>query len=298
MRQLTLVSPGYRPDRRRADNPDMRLPFAHRETLTAVLAEYSANLRASGSRPRTVVARVGGVGLLGQSCGKDPQWASTADITRWLGTDGLSAWTRTTYYGHAKSWFGWLVDSGRRHDDPTYRLKRPKPPRGVPRPLSRTQVADLLAATSHNTHAFVLLAAYAGLRVHEIAKICGGDVTLEGIRVVGKGGHDAVVPVHPLIWAEALERPGTGYWFPSHAQTGHMKADSVSTAIRRALASIGIDGHAHQLRHSFGTEVLKASGGNIRVAQVLLRHANISSTALYTMVEQEDARTAVCSLPT
>lgn len=295
MTHLTLVSAGYSPDACHADDDGMRLPFTHREPLAEVLEEYATHLRAGGARPRTVVARVGGVGLLGQSAGKDPQWASTQDVTRWLGQDSLKAWSRTTYYGHARAWFGWLVDTGRRGDDPSYRLKRPKPPRGVPRPLTRTQVADLLAATSRNTHLFVLLAAYAGLRVHEIAKIRGEDISAASIRVVGKGGHEAVIPCHPWIWAEASRRPA-GYWFPSHAKEGHMKADSVSTAVRRALATIGIDGHAHQLRHHFGTEVLKAAGGNIRVAQVLLRHANISSTQIYTLVDEDDARAAVLAL--
>jgi len=177
------------------------------------------------------------------------------------------------------------------------RLKRPRPPRGVPRPLTRLQVSDALAAACGNSRAFVLLAAYAGLRVHEIAQLRGEDVTVTSIRVVGKGGRDDPVPTHPLIWAEAQTRPRVGWWFPSHSRTGHLKPDSVSTSVRRLLTSIGCDGHAHQLRHSYGTEILKAAGGNVRVAQVCLRHASLASTMIYTEVEPAVARAAVLALP-
>ena len=299
MSHLTLVGRGSRTALADSDAEGVRLPFTHRaETLGDVIEEYSAELRAGGAMPRTVLARVGGVTVLGQSCGKDPRWASTTDVTRWLGDPELKAWSRTTYYGHARAWFAYLGATGRRNDDPTVRLKRPRAPRGVPRPLPRAQITDALAASGTNSRAFILLAAYAGMRVHEIAKIRGEDVTAASIRIVGKGGHEEVVPTHPLIWAEAGERPGSGYWFPSHARGGHMVAGSVSTSVRRVLSTIGIDGHAHQLRHSFGTEVLRSSGGNVRVAQILLRHASLASTMIYTFVEQEEARAAVLGLPT
>jgi integrase/recombinase XerD len=84
---------------------------------------------------------------------------------------------------------------------------------------------------------------------------------------------------------------------PSYGVAGHIKAISVSTAIRRALLAVGIEGHAHQLRHTFGTQVLKSSGGNLRVAQERLGHANPASIALYCIVEQDDLRAAVLGLP-
>jgi integrase/recombinase XerD len=118
------------------------------------------------------------------------------------------------------------------------------------------------------------------------------------VRVVdGKGGHDRNVPCHPFIWAAAADLPRRGLWFPSYGASGHIKPDSVSTAIRRALLATGINGHAHQLRHTFGTQVLRSSGGNQRVAQELLGHASPASTALYTLVDQDGLRAAVLGLP-
>jgi integrase/recombinase XerD len=267
------------------------------ESLGAVVRLYAEHLRAAGCRPRTVTARLGGVSLLGQAAGKDPRWAGRSDIARWLATPGLAAWSRTTYYGHARAWFQFLLDSERRSDNPTERLKRPRPPRGIPRPLTAAQVADALAAAGTRGRSYVLLGAFAGLRVHEIAQVRGQDVSATGIRVVGKGGHERIVPTHPLIWADAQSRPRLGWWFPSHAAEGHVVPGSVSTGIRRTLLLAGVHGHAHQLRHFFGTEVLRAAGGDIRVAQELLGHASPATTALYTLVDSASARAAVLALP-
>jgi integrase/recombinase XerD len=177
-------------------------------------------------------------------------------------------------------------------------MKRPRVPRGVPRPLSNAQVAAVLASAGVRTRAYILLAAYAGLRVHEIAQLRGEDVDERTVRVVGgKGGVDRNVPCHPFIWAAAADLPRRGLWFRSYGASGHIKPDSVSTPIRRALLAAGIEGHAHQLRHTFGTQVLKSSGGNLRVAQELLGHASPASTALYTLVDQDDLRAAVLGLP-
>lgn len=58
-----------------------------------------------------------------------------------------------------------------------------------------------------------------------------------------------------------------------------------------------IPGSAHSLRHWYGTNVLRASGGNLRIAQELLRHANIQTTTIYTLIDDTDRRAAILSLP-
>lgn len=268
------------------------------ETLGHVLAEYEAYLRAEGARQRTVDARLSGVSLLSQSAGKDPRWLGRVEIAQWLSNEALAAWSRATYYGHARAWFWFLRLTGRRGDNPTERMKRPKTPRGLPRPLTAIQVHDAIASTQPgHGRTYLLLAAFAGLRVHEVAKVRGEDVTVSGIRVVGKGGHTRIIPTHPRIWADAADYGRIGYWFPSHSASGHVVPGSVSTAIRRALTIAGIDGHAHQLRHFFGTEVLRAAGGDIRVAQELLGHASPATTAVYTLVDSAAQRAAVLALP-
>ncbi len=122
----------------------------------------------------------------------------------------------------------------------------------------------------------------------------------QSLRVVGKGGHEALLPTHPAVWDEALNRfPRTGYWFPAMGQrSGPVRPGTVSAGLRRLMLECGMpEGHAHRLRHTYGTEVLKASGGSIRVAQELLRHASPRTTAMYTLIDDAEQRKAMLALP-
>ncbi|MCW2694690.1 MAG: hypothetical protein JWM67_3294 [Mycobacterium sp.] len=273
-------------------------PVAVGEPLQAVLEDYEMSMLAPGCAATTITSRLCGVRLITSLTGADPRLATSLQLQRWLGGD-MSGWTRATYFSHARGWFRFLQETGGRTDNPITAMRKPKSPRGVPRPLAPEVVEELLATTRGHAHMFVLLAAYAGLRVHEIAKLRGVDVTEQTLRVVGKGGCDASLPTHPRIWAEAPAYPRSSWWFPSYGASGHIQPGSVTKAVGRALASIGVDGHAHahQLRHSLGTNVLKSAGGNLRVAQQLLRHSSPQSTAIYTMIDDGDMRTAVMGLP-
>jgi len=92
--------------------------------------------------------------------------------------------------------------------DPMARMRRPHVAQGKPRPLTPAQVDLLLTASRGNRNAnvgaWLTLGLYAGLRAHEIAKIRGEDVTEDTIYVRGKGGVDAEIPTHPVVWALAL----------------------------------------------------------------------------------------------
>ena len=59
----------------------------------------------------------------------------------------------------------------------------------------------------------------------------------------------------------------------------------------------GVPGSAHSLRHFYGTQTLRSSGGNLRVTQELMRHASPATTAIYTKVDDEQMRAAVDALP-
>src|SRR5690606_17919341 len=129
--------------------------------------------------------------------------------------------------------------------DPTIKVPRPRVRRGTPRPVATAHVAALLALPmQHSTRTKVLLAAYAGLRASEIAAMHGRGVdrVAETMRVHGKGGSDDVVPLHPILLAEAEHYPNRGYWFPSPYRPGEpVKGASVSNVISDAFGRIGVD---------------------------------------------------------
>jgi integrase len=256
-------------------------------------AGYEPWLRANNCGDNTIADRLAHLADFARSHPGFPH-VTPSQVTNWLGRPGYAQWTRATYYGHLHSYFAFATDAGFVEVDPMARMRHPKPGKSVPRPLSAAQVAVVLAAaTNTNLHAWLTLGLYAGLRAHEIAKIRGEDVDLDQLYVWGKGGQGAFVPTHPAVWALALDRPRTGWWFPSSASSlGHVRSTSVSTGITRLFAANGIEGSIHRCRHTYATALLRA-GVNIRVVQSLMRHASLNSTMIYTAVDEDERRDAI-----
>ena len=285
------------------DNGDVPLPFP--ETLTDVLAAWRVHGLAAGHSERTIDGRVGLVQRL--AVDHDPMTAGAAELEEWMAglvtPDGepLMRSSRATYRAQLRAWFSWLVESGRREDDPSVKLPSAKAPRGVPRPLSPADVTAMLAACSDPrarlTAAYVTLAAYAGLRVHEIAKIRGEDFQGGEILVTGKGGVATTVPLVPVIARLAETMPRTGWWFPTASASGHVHRCSVGTAITRAMRRASVAGTPHALRHFYCTQALRATGGDLRKTQRLARHATPTTTAVYTQVLDDELMHAASLIP-
>lgn len=218
------------------------------------------------------------------------------EVTNWLGRANYAPWSRATFYGHLHSYFAWAADVGIVAADPMARMRRPRAPKGTPRPLTPEQVGLLMgAARNANLHAWLTLALYSGLRAHEVAKIRGQDVEANQIYVLGKGGRSAFVPTHPLIWEVALSRPRSGWWFPTGSPAGHVSARTVSAITGRLFAANGIEGSIHRCRHTYATNLLRA-GVNIRIVQELMRHESLNSTMIYTAVSEGERHDAIALL--
>lgn len=130
----------------------------------------------------------------------------------------------------------------------------------------------------------ILLAAFAGLRVHEIAKVRGDHLDLIGRQfvVTGKGAVTATLPLHHMLIEQAYRMPREGWWFPG-PDHGHQRRESIGGTIKEAMIRAGVAGSAHQLRHWFLSELVE-TGTDLRTVQDLGRHADLSSTAIYTQV--------------
>lgn len=213
--------------------------------------------------------------------------------------DWRSAHTRSNYYRVLKAWFTWLLRTGRRGDNPLDLIKAPHVPRSRPRPCTDTELGRVLnVCNRRRTFGMVVLASCQGMRVHEVAQMRGEYLREERLRVLGKGGSDEWIPAHELLLEIAPLFPQRGWWFPNYlGDGGHVTWQSVSEVVGNAFRRADVDPGAHRLRHWYGTNVLKSSGGNVRVAQRLLRHADLSSTAIYTDVDDAALIAAVRSLP-
>ena len=270
-----------------------------------LLHTWCTAMRAEGLAARTIGERPRIIARISEESGERPDALAADDIERWIADlrtkhgDPVSAGTKATYHGALRAWHRWLVRTGRRVDDPMAMMRTPRVPRRLPRPIATDNLQRLLDQRMWGrTRVMVHLAAYHGLRVHEIAKVRGEDVDLYArtLRIIGKGGADHTVPLHPVVLADARAMPRRGWWFPSADGTRPMRRDSVSAVISRAMTRAGIDGTGHQLRHWYGTELVR-SGTDVRVAQTLMRHASLATTALYVAVDDGQQRDAVARLP-
>ena len=192
-------------------------------------------------------------------------------------------------------------------EDPTARVRSPKQPRRLPKLLSEAQVEALLAAPATETtlglrDRAMLETLYAtGLRVSELVGLRLSQVSVNTgvVRVVGKGSKERLVP----LGDEAVE------WLQRYAKearpmlAGDAKNECVFLTnrhtpltrqafwalIKRYAIKSGIAPAAlspHVLRHAFATHLLN-HGADLRVVQLLLGHADITTTTIYTHVARE-----------
>jgi integrase/recombinase XerD len=259
-----------------------------------LMALWAYHAGAAGLSPRTVSAREAAVTAAARLAGVETTGLQQMDVVRYLARD-LSPWSKRTYFSHLREWSRWLVAQGMRPDNPTDGLAKPRAPRKYPRPMSDAQLSQSLATAGPRVFAYLTLAAYGGLRAMEIAAVRGEDIG-EYIVINGKGNTLAMVPTHAKVLALRSSHPRHGFWFPG-VDHGHVNSQTVSQVTAAHLRREGLPTSIHKARHWFGTNVLRSAGGNLRVAQELLRHANIATTAGYTFITSTERTDAIAGLP-
>ena len=194
--------------------------------------------------------------------------------------------------------------AGERGGEPSLpRLKGPKRPRSVPRPVAPDDVVALAEEAGEDAAAewiaardqAVLLLLYgSGLRVAEALGLTGAALPLgEALTVTGKRAKTRIVPLLAPVRA-AIETylslcpypPGRDEPLFRGARGGPLNGEMIRRVVRRARARLGLSDRTtpHALRHSFATHLL-GRGADLRSLQELLGHASLSSTQIYTEVD-------------
>ena len=178
-------------------------------------------------------------------------------------------------------------------------------PRKMPVVLSPEEVARFLEAAPGIKYKAALSVAYgAGLRVSEVVSLKVSDVNSERMMLrveQGKGRKDRYAMLSPVLLAllrdwYRIARP-QGWLFPGQNPVNHMTTRQLRRACHAAahMAEIGKRVSPHTLRHSFATHLLEQNT-DIRVIQVLLGHAKVDTTALYTHVATNTIREVMSPL--
>lgn len=195
--------------------------------------------------------------------------------------------------------------------DVTRKLRRVKHPRALPTVLSREEVTRMLNATTSLKHQAILSVAYgAGLRASEVTKLKVTDIDSERMLLrieCGKGGrHRNAMLANDLLlllreWWKAGRREGVmhpeGWLFPGQHYLKPICYRQVHRIAAEAAHAAGITKRVgpHTLRHSFATHLLE-DGVDIRIIQVLLGHAQLTTTSLYTRVATRTVKNVVSPL--
>lgn len=241
--------------------------------------------------------------------------AALFDYFAWRTRHGYSPRSNARLLSTLRAFFALQLRRGARADDPTALLDPPKLPRSLPKALSEREIEALLAAPDVSTpaglrdRAMLELMYAAGLRVSELVGLAATAVNLRqgALRVTGKGSKERLVPLgeEALHWLQrylAEARPvlagkrapaalflnpapaGGAAEPPSRQQFWHL--------VKRHAAAAGIDPQRispHGLRHSFATHLLN-HGADLRALQMLLGHASLSTTQIYTLVAREQLK--------
>jgi integrase/recombinase XerD len=237
-----------------------------------------------------------------------------------LSRRGLSPSTAARRRAALRQFYRFVLGEGWRSDDPSRRVDAPKKGRPLPKLLSRAEIERMLTqATATGDASGLRLACMievvyaAGLRVSELTSLTLQAVARDPafLMVRGKGGKDRLAPLNPpartaikayLAVREQFLKPSpvgplpSPWLFPSRtAANGRLSPARFAQLLGRCAAEAGIDParvSPHVFRHAFATHLLEG-GADLRAVQMLLGHADIATTQIYTHVASDRLRETV-----
>ena len=222
---------------------------------------------------------------------------------------GLSPRSSARRLSTLRRFYRYLLREGLIQEDPTADVRSPSLGRPLPKSITEASVEKLLAAPPETTLGVrdraMLETMYAsGLRVSELVALALNelDLTTGLVRVTGKGGKERIVP----LGDEATSRLGDYLKGARPSLLGEQKSGAVFLTrrgqpmtrqafwqlIKRYSTLAGIDSSLspHSLRHAFATHLLN-HGADLRSVQMLLGHADLSTTQIYTHVAKARLQT-------
>lgn len=251
--------------------------------------------------------------------------ASRGDVEGYLislDARGMAQATRARRLSAVRQLYQFAFEEGWRNDDPAAQIRGPKKKRHLPKTLSEEDVEQLLDAAQQmgrseadrlrNSCLMQLLYA-TGMRVSELVSLPVASVrgNPEMVLVRGKGDKERLVPLSPAskmaiaAWLKARDgaeemhiargKAASRFLFPSNGKLGHLTRIRFYTLVKEIAVVAGVSPETvtpHTLRHAFATHLL-AGGADLRVIQMLLGHADVATTEIYTHVLDENLKSLV-----
>ena len=228
---------------------------------------------------------------------------------------GLSARTQARIISGIKQFYGYLLLENYITVDPSELLDQPKIGRKLPEVLTIEEIDRLIDALdmskteSHRNKAIIETLYSCGLRVSELVNLRFSDLFFEEgfIRVIGKGNKERLVPVSASVEKEIsiyndhirrhqnIKKGDENVVFLNR-RGGKLTRVMIFTIIKDLAERIGLQKtiSPHTFRHSFATHLLEG-GANLRAIQEMLGHESITTTEIYTHLDQRYLKEAILS---
>ena len=231
------------------------------------------------------------------------------EFARRLSSQGLSAKSIARALNAVRMFYRYLVMEKEVSEDPTAQIRAPRTLKSLPRYLTLEEVDHLLAAPDPESAlgardaAMVELLYATGLRVTELVSLRLRDLNTEAgyLKCLGKGGKERLVPLgrqaaQRIAAYQSGARPQLlrGASHPAlflNSRGGPMSRQGFWKILKKHGRAVGLRGRLspHVLRHSFATHLLER-GADLRSVQLMLGHADISTTQIYTHINRERLR--------
>lgn len=228
---------------------------------------------------------------------------------------GLSARTQARIISGIKQFYGYLLLENYITVDPSELLDQPKIGRKLPEVLTIEEIdrlidsLDMSKTESHRNKAIIETLYSCGLRVSELVNLRFSDLFFEEgfIRVIGKGNKERLVPVSASVEKEIsiyndhirrhqnIKKGDENVVFLNR-RGGKLTRVMIFTIIKDLAERIGLQKtiSPHTFRHSFATHLLEG-GANLRAIQEMLGHESITTTEIYTHLDQRYLKEAILS---
>lgn len=249
-------------------------------------------MTAAGHPDTTIQLRTYHVGRLARDVyPRSPLSLTVDDLVDWLAAHDWGPHTRRSYRSSLRTYYAWIQAEGLRPDSPAHLLPRVTVPRAVPRPAPEVVFRTAMMDAGPRERIMLGLAGQCGLRRGEIARVrreeVMDDLVGRSLRIVGKGGHQRIVPLPDWLAAELLRCPD-GWVFPSPSGD-HLTPHHVGTLVSRLLPP---GWTCHTLRHRAGTTAYRGTLDIVSV-QLMLGHARLDTTRIYVLPPDDGIRAAV-----
>ncbi|WP_291364670.1 tyrosine recombinase [Acetobacter sp. UBA5411] len=272
--------------------------------------------------PATLAAYTRDLEQCSEALGAEGETLATASVEalrRWvaeMASDKLARRTIARRISCIRQFYLFLLREGRRPDNPASQLDAPSPQQTLPKFLTETEVSALIDASTCSPdnspaqrrrlllgRAALELLYSTGLRISELLAL-RRDMFREDVRMLmvrGKGGRERLVPLSDpardavMVLLLEDEAKKSLWLFPGRTPLRPITRQGFDKILTDIGSRAGIDSarlSPHVLRHSFATHML-AHGADLRVLQMLLGHADIATTQIYTHVQADRLRAVV-----